>query len=250
MKNRALHIFILFLFTKLSVLAQYDSEGANEISRFKPGTLWYLDGWQPTKTDKIRKYDRLIFDVTYNTWNGDKKLFSNSWNSIGINSNLYFDIPLNANNTISVGTGIGHQFYRLQYNGLIKSDPSGTFTQMNDSLTTYTFDKRFFGGNNIYVPIELRFRSKGWKHFKFHIGGKIGYQLGLYNKTISKTAEGKDIFINRGFPDITRLTYGAHLRIGYRNWSLYGAYHLNTIFKNANSPKLNLLQIGISISLF
>ncbi len=51
-------LFILSLILNTNVIAQFDSEGADEISRFKPGTLWYLDGWRPAKTDKIRKYDR------------------------------------------------------------------------------------------------------------------------------------------------------------------------------------------------
>ncbi len=250
MKTKAYCLILFFLLLKINTHAQYDSEGADEISRFKPGTFWYFDGWKPAKTDKIRKYDRLIFDVTYNTWNGDRKVFSNSWNSIGLNTNLYFDIPLNENNTISLGTGLGHQFYRIQYNGFMNSDPTENYTQLNDSLISYTFDKSFIGGNNLYVPLELRFRSKGWKHFKFHIGGKIGCQLGLYNKTITNTSVGKDIYINRGFPDITRLTYSAHFRLGFRNWALFGSYHFNSIFKNANSPKLNLIQMGMAVSIF
>ncbi len=250
MKIKVYLLFILFLSVKSNLLAQYDSEGADEISRFKPGTFWYLDGWRPAKTDKIRKYDRLVFDLTYNTWNGDKKLFSNAWNSIGLNSNLCFDIPLNSNNTIALGTGLGHQFYRIQYNGYLFADPTGTHTLLNDSLISYTFDRSALIGNSFYVPLELRFRSKGWKHFKFHIGGRIGYQVGLNNKTVTKTPVGKDVFINKGFPDISRLTYAAHLRFGFRNWSIFGAYHFNTIFKSEDSPNLNLMQLGISVSLF
>lgn len=250
MKIKLSLLFILSLIIKTNLIAQYDSEGADEISRFKPGTLWYLDGWRPAKTDKIRKYDRLIFDITYNTWNGDKKLFSNTWNSLGLNTNLYFDIPLNAVNTISFGTGFGHQFYRIQYDGYLFADPTATYTQLNDSLTSYTFDRSALIGNNFYVPLELRLRSKGWKHFKFHIGGRMGYQVGLNNKTVTKTSVGKDVLINKGFPDISRLTYAAHLRIGVRNWSIYASYCFNNIFKSDESPNLNLLQLGISVSLF
>jgi hypothetical protein len=250
MKINAYLLFILFFFATPTVIAQYDSEGANEISRFKPGTFWYLDGIRPAKSNKIRKYDRLVFDLTYNTWNGDKKLFSNTWNSIGLNANLCFDIPLNTNNTVSFGTGFGYQFYRIQHNGFFISDPNGSSTQMNDSLLSYSFDRSSLNGNNFYVPLELRFRSKGWKHVKFHIGGKMGYQVGLNNKTVTKTPVGKDVFINKGFPDISRLTYAAHLRFGFRNWSIFGAYHFNTIFKSEDSPNLNLMQLGISVSLF
>jgi len=51
-------------------------------------------------------------------------------------------------------------------------------------------------------------------------------------------------------PDINKLIYSAHVRIGIRNWSLYGSYNLNSFFKNSSSAQLNLLQFGLSVSLF
>ena len=73
--------------------SQYNSEG-ELTSRFRAGFMWFYTGLRPAKVDKVRKYDRLIFDITYNDWNGDQELFQNHWASIGLNTNLMFDIPL------------------------------------------------------------------------------------------------------------------------------------------------------------
>ena len=55
--------------------SQYDSKVDGPISQFKAGFMWFYTGLRPAKEDKVRKYDRLIFDLTYNDWNGDSKLF-------------------------------------------------------------------------------------------------------------------------------------------------------------------------------
>jgi hypothetical protein len=98
--------------------------------------------------------------------------------------------------------------------------------------------------------LEFRFRTKGWKHIKFHVGGKIGYQANIYSKVISEDKNGKYVAKDYSFADINRWVYSAHMRLGIRNWAIYGSYNLNTLFSNRASTQLNLLQLGISISLF
>ena len=47
-----------------------------------------------------------------------------------------------------------------------------------------------------------------------------------------------------------RLIYSVHARVGLRNWALYFSYNLNPIFSNQLSTQLNLVQMGLSVSLF
>ena len=107
--------------------AQYDSKGDSIPSKFRPGAMWFFTGWRPASIEKVHKYDRLIFDITYNDWMGDKDLFEVHWASIGLNTNLLFDIPLTKGNTVSIGTGLSHEFHVTRHNGRIEvSDPLGT----------------------------------------------------------------------------------------------------------------------------
>jgi hypothetical protein len=212
--------------------------------------MWFFTGYRPAEPEKVRKYDRLMFDVTYNTWNGDLKPFENKWNSIGLNTSLMFDIPITKGNTVSFGTGLSHSLFRINssYN-LFTPDSTNTFTQ-HSAISTLIAEKRFLGGNSFSVPLEFRFRTKGWKHFKVHIGGKIGYQLGMYSKAVIKGVNGDVILKDHNFADVDRLIYSAHMRIGMRNWALFGSYNFNTLFSNDKSVQLNLIQVGLTISLF
>ena len=50
----------------LCSFAQYNSE-PNLISRYKPGVMFHYTGLRPAEAEKAQKYDRLVFDITYNT---------------------------------------------------------------------------------------------------------------------------------------------------------------------------------------
>jgi hypothetical protein len=243
---------LIFLLTTLSFqsFGQYDSEGADLISRFHPGSMWFYTGIRPTTAEKVRKYDRLMFDVTYNTFTGALKPFKNNWNSIGFNTNLMFDIPIAKGNKVSFGVGLTHSLFKVETSGkAFNADTSYTFTELS-TYQPFAEESRYLIGNSFAVPMEFRFRTKGWKHFKVHIGGRIGYQSNLYSKTINHFQNGKQVYKDYSFVDVNPLSYSAHIRVGIRNWALYGSYNLNSIFKTRSSVQLNLFQVGLSVSLF
>lgn len=247
MKIRLTVIFIcLAIFPSL---AQYDSKG-ELISRFRPGIMWFYTGLKPAQEDKIRRYDRLIFDITYNDWIGDEELFKNHWASIGFNTNLMFDIPLSKGNKVSFGIGIQHQLTRIRHDRewIYQFETNQTNLVTNDSI--FPFDKGIYGANTFALPIELRFRNEGWKHFKLHLGGKIGYQINAFNKTVDNSADVKTVNKVINFPDQNSLIYAAHVRLGLRNYALFGSYQFNKMFSNKNSSQLNVIQLGLSVSLF
>ncbi len=246
---RASFLLLCCLLT-FSLSAQYDSKGENEVSRFRPGVMWFYTGIRPAKVEKVRKYDRLIFDVTYNDWVGDREPFGNSWASIGLNTNLMFDIPLTKGNTVSLGVGISHQYINIRHNTeLITDDIAGTTTYIPVNATQ-SFYKSSLAGNSFSIPLEIRFRKESWRHFKVHIGGKFGYQANLFSKKVSNLNGYRVVNKNFGFPDKNDWIYSAHIRFGLRNWALFASYNFNTIFSNQNSSQLNLIQMGLSISLF
>lgn len=239
-------IILLFLAIGLQASAQYDSEGENK-SRFRPGIFWYLTGYRPAIPGKVRKYDRIIFDVVYSDWMGDKKPFNNHWASMGFNTNVLFDIPLAPKNTVSLGIGLCYGFHTIRHNKNVTVDPSNSWTMISDSAMNSALQKSSFVGHNFSIPIELRFRTEGWKHFKVHLGGKIGLESNFYGK-LKSSSGGKSARLD--IPDFNRLTYGAYVRMGMRNWAVLASYNFNPMFSHANSTKLNMFQVGFSISLF
>ncbi len=242
--------FSVTILFSIHSIGQQNREDSANISLYRPGAMWFYTGLRPAKLEKDRKYDRLIFDVTYSTFSGDLKTFKNKWNSIGLNTSLMREFPINRGNTISFGTGITHSLFRVETTGhLFVSDSSNTYTT-HFEIQTFTPETRFLIGNSFSIPMEFRFRTKSWKHIKFHAGGRIGYQTNIYSKLISEVKNGKYVSKDHSFADINNWVYSAHVRFGIRNWAIYGSYNLNTLFSNKTSTRLNLLQFGISISMF
>lgn len=249
MNKRKLLLLIIILWN-FSATAQYNSEG-DVASRFRPGTMWFFTGFSPAQPEKLRKYDRLIVDLTYNDWTGDRKPFQVDWSSIGVNTNLMFDIPMSKNNLTSFGVGFCYGFQQYKHNQILEFDSLMSTTQFSKNFLITGNDYRTsFVAHNFSVPVEFRFRTKGWKHFKVHIGGKIGYQASLINKAKIDDNDQKYTVKYKSLPDVNRLMYSAHLRFGLRNWALFGSYNFNTLFKSSESVKLNTFQLGLSISLF
>lgn len=248
--KQLLLISIAFLCLSFSSTAQYDSKDSSIQSRFRPGAMWFFTGWRPASVEKVRKYDRLIFDITYNDWIGDKDVFKNHWASIGLNTNFMFDIPLTKGNTVSIGTGLAHSYSVIRHNGHLMGNDSTGITTWSEKLPTDNFRKSILGGHSFSIPLELRFHKESWRHFKFHIGGKIGVQTSLYSKYVSNKWLDRDVVKSYNFPDQNYLIYSAHVRFGFRNWALFGSYNFNTLFFDPASIQLNHVQMGLSISLF
>jgi hypothetical protein len=245
-------LIVLIYFSGQYSFAQYNSE-PNLVSRFKPGLMFHYTGLRPAEVEKAQKYDRLVFDLTYNDWMGDIKAFKNRWSSIGLNTNFLFNIPLSKKGKVSLATGIRQSFFKTEnLSNQFLADPTNNFTILSNSASTIGIKKRLLCGNAIGFPFELRFRTKGWKHAKLHIGGVVGYQCNIYSKTIYNGAtqiEG-GLYKNYDFADINRLALSTHVRLGIRNWAIYGSYGIDSLFSNRSSADLRLFQLGISVSLF
>lgn len=243
-----LFIYVIVLLPYF-VSSQFNEE-PGKVSRFKPGIMSNFTGLRPARAGNAHKYDRLIVDVTYNDWLGDLKSFKNKWSSIGINTNLLFDIGINKKKTVSLGTGFRHSLFRTENLAhLFSADPTYTYTLVTKG-TSVDCKRRLLCGNSVGVPIELRFRSKGWKHVKFHVGGVVAYQCNIYAKSVFTSPEGRQVIKDYNFADVNRFSLSTHIRFGTRNWAIYGSYGINSLFSNRSSTKLHLMQVGLSVSLF
>lgn len=241
-------IFVSILLTTSNLHAQYDEKEDGIRTRYRPGILWYFTGYKPFKAGKLHKYDRFIIDLTYNDWHGDRKAFSSPLSSIGVNVAFMFDLPLTQGNTFGLGIGLGYSHY--------KNRSKIAFTRDLDLETTTIADlaqdpkKAKFAANYFEIPLELRFRTKGFNHFKFMVGGKIGIKANSFSKTVEETNGQRITTKTKRFPDANLLRYGITARIGIRNWAIYGAYYFSPLFKNEESVQLYPFSLGVSVSLF
>ncbi len=241
--------FLLYIMSLMvsSVSAQYESTVEDETSRFRPGIFWYYHGLKPARTEKARKYDRLIFDLTYNTWTGDLDAFKSKPSSIGLGTNLIFDVPLKKGNPISFGWGFNHHWTHIRHDETFYNNLEKKYTEF--AIAPYEA-RASLNFHQISVPLEFRFRKESWRHFKFHIGGKIGYLFGMNENERLENPYGKTVIKNYNFQDEVPLQYSAHLRLGIRNIALFGEYNFSKLFSNSLSTQLNTLRCGISFSVF
>ena len=159
------------------------------------------------------------------------------------------DKPLTKGNTVSFGYDIAYHRTKVSYIGNINWNSQSDSTGFSNSLP-FAPQKRSLIYNTVSIPLEIRFRKESWKHLKLHLGGTVGYGFGLHQKTRFEQSNGHTTSRRYTSDDFNALQYGVHVRVGIRNWSLFGAYNLNPLFASSKSVKLNVLKLGLSISLF
>lgn len=247
---RKIIISLIIIFYSTTFFAQNQVENEGLYSRFRPGLLWFYSGFKPYETEKLRKYDRLMVDIVYNDWYGDRDYLSSPTTSIGFNASLMFDVVLAKDNRVSFGWGIGFSHYNNKSELQFTRDFATNTTLISDFPAGNEPKSSKFGANYIEIPLELRFRTKGFKHFKFMVGGKVGYQLNSFSKETIRV-DGKNYSTKQyNFADSNPLRYGATIRVGVRNWAIYGAYYFSPLFTGDGSADLTPISLGITLSLF
>mgnify|MGYP000971654473 CR=1 FL=1 len=100
--------------------------------------------------------------------------FFNCENSQSKSSNPLSLVPDDTEIIIRINSAEGLES-GMNNNNLIKDYTAGTTTYAPKTPTD-TYQKSIFGGNSFSMPIELRFRNEGWKHFKLH-NKKTNYSI-------------------------------------------------------------------------
>ena len=228
-------------------LAQYDGKDAQVASRFRPGIMWFNTGWLPADENSAPKYDRLMLDLTYNTWLSGKRLVDAKPGSIGFNIHGMRDIPIARGNAFGLGIGLSYRYQRVRYDGVMFRDSPTRSTRLQSANNSVASPgKSVFGSHAFAVPLELRFRIPRWRHVKLHVGAHIGYRVQLFTKVWYDETMIRDRF----FFDEQPLFYGLHARVGVRNLAFFADYSLTKQFKAGESTQLQPLAFGITLSFF
>lgn len=170
----------------------------------------------------------------------------------GFNGYLCYDFPIKkAPLSVAIGAGIGtSNIYFTDDQQLVLTDSAGQsqaiFTGEREAYKRFKLSTAY-----LEAPIELRYfgnRENRNKGFKAAIGMRVGtlvnaHTKGVYDLGGSKVVEKEN---TRRFFEQYRV--GATLRLGWGNFSLFGAYNLNPLFKEGQGPQVQPYSVGLCIS--
>jgi hypothetical protein len=165
---------------------------------------------------------------------------------------LCYDFPLARKNfSFAGGAGIGSSNIYLKDQRISLADTSRANLFAN--FVSDTSYKRFkLSLNYLEFPLEFRYygnndnRNRG---FKLAIGAKVGTLINAHTKGFTTTAIGnfREKENNRRFFESWRIVPMA--RIGWGNFSLYGSYQINELFKPVNTQGTGVRPISFGITI-
>lgn len=245
---RYIFLFVLLVFSKQVAAQAPDPELA---TRYRPGILWFYDGFKSTKLADARKYDRFIIDLVHSDWMSDNtRPFTNHPASIGFNTQFIFDFPLTRQNIISFGIGLGYGHNKIRSTQVVTNFNNTTETQLASQSLFPDLRKSIFKSNVLFVPVELRFRTPGWQHVKLHVGARFGLQMLAKTKDYLTVDGSKKVVKTKEFDDLNRWLMSVHTRIGIRNWAITASYNITPYFDTDKVNQINGLELGLSFSFF
>jgi len=186
------------------------------------------------------------FDLTYNDWTGaGLQPFRMQGPSLGANISHLKRIKLTPNGVLSLATGISFGWHRLTHDLSITHDPTNKSTIVG-TQGDFVDGKNRLISHQWSIPIEFHINMFQSTCF-LHLGGKLGYQSRLFEKGRNDDWT-KYTSKNKYNSDKEPWIYSVHARVGFRHGpTLYGSYNLNSLFRNSQSTKVNLFEIGISL---
>ncbi len=208
---------------------------------------------QETETEsgsvtKLKKADRVVLDLFYDTWQGLPSGIEPGLLQPGIGITSFQDYPIgNSNFAFAFGVGISvHNFYS---NAFIAMDTNNV-TQLLPLSTDLEYKVNKLTLTYLETPIEFRYRTKGVYTFRFYAGFKLGYLLQEHTKYSGDDpfSDGQIKYKEYKHKNFNNLRYGPTVRIGYRWFNLYASYNMTTLFKEDKGPQMYPISIGLMIS--
>ena len=206
-----------------------------------------------------RTGDHLMLQLTSDYWTGAPDSVAKRINGFARGANVYvmLDQRFKSSPQWSVAFGLGVGTSNMYFRNMvvdIKSRTNKLPFRVVDSVDH--FKKYKLTTAYLEIPLELRFTlhpEKESKSFKAAVGVKVGTLLNVHTKgknLLDKNNAALNSYTaketGKGFFNSTRLA--ATARIGYGNFSLFGSYQFNNIFKDGVASDVKLIQVGLNFS--
>jgi len=206
-----------------------------------------------------RTGDHFMLQLSSDHWIGVPDSIKDHFKGLSRGANVYvmLDQRFKGASRFSVAFGLGVGTSNIYFKRMSVDLKSKTNKLPFTNLDTLGYFKKYkLTTAFLEIPLELRFSSnpdKDSKSIKAAIGIKVGTLLNVHTK--GKTLFDKDgRTVNsytaketgKGFLNSTRIQGTA--RVGYGNFSLFGSYQFNNIFKDGVAADIKLFQVGLCVS--
>lgn len=178
----------------------------------------------------------------------------NSGKSVSIGVNVWkFDIPI-YRRYIMLTTGIGLTLnnYRFRSDKTLIADTNMVVAGFDykDNGEVIGYNKNKLAVNYVTAPVLLQFNthSKLKKSFHFAVGMLFSYKYNSHLKLVYDENGDKQKTKRRDEFNIEPFRYDATIRIGYRNYTLFGTYAMSELFKDSHGPTLHPFTAGIQLA--
>ncbi len=206
-----------------------------------------------------RTGDHLMLQLTSDYWTGTPDTVEKRINGFARGANVYvmLDQRFKSSPQWSVAFGLGIGTSNMYFRNTVVDIKARTnklpFRNVDsvDHFKKYKLTTAF-----LEIPLELRYTfhpEKESKSVKAAIGVKVGTLLSVHTKgknLLDKNGAAVNSYTaketGKGFFNSTRLA--ATARVGYGNFSLFGSYQFNNIFKDGVAADVKLIQIGLNFS--
>ena len=208
-----------------------------------------------------RTTSQFVLAVNLNTLVSDGNFQYNEFTPL---RSLSWEFGYTRNTRILPTNNLLHLKYGFSFNlDKLGATNDRIFTRDQDGVyslekTGLNYKKNMFRNKTLVIPIHLEFDfTKNRKYpdinkigfsthntFRFGIGGFVGTHLETLYKN-KYTVDGTDYFTKtKSTYNVEKFIYGASAYVGYKQYSIYTKYHLNSLFKN-QPVDANLFSIGI-----
>ncbi|RYE24262.1 MAG: hypothetical protein EOP51_07920 [Sphingobacteriales bacterium] len=191
--------------------------------------------------------DFVMFQVTYDGWQKPDSVKTTGIGR-GINAYICYDFPIKKSNfSFAVGLGIGTSNIYLNNQEINVTDTAikqAIFQPESADYKKYKLTTAY-----LEAPFELRFfgnkdnRNKG---FKAAVGLRAGTLLGAHTKAKNNANKTVEKESTKQYLESWRVS--ATARIGWGNFSLFGAYNLINLYKEGSGPVITPYSIGIALT--
>jgi hypothetical protein len=204
-----------------------------------------------------RSNDHFMIQLGYAGWNNKPDTVHTKGLPRSVNVYFMLDFPFKSNPHLSaaIGAGVGTDniYFDKMYVGI--KDNTATLNIQDVSDTTH-FKKYKLSTAWLEAPIELRYNfdpENPGKSWKIALGIKVGTLVNAHTKGKTwQNSSGQTLISytqkesSKRFFNSTRIV--PTIRFGYGHFTLYGAYQIGSLFKDAQGPDVRPFSAGLTIS--